>query len=402
MYGLVLEGGGAKGSYHIGAYKAMLEEGINIQGVAGTSIGALNGAMIVQGDHEICYKLWEELSYSMIIDEEDDIFHEFAEAGLNLEDLRRISKKAFKIIKRRGFSVERFRYMLDKYIDEDKVRASHMDFGIVTFNLTDFKPVEILIDDIPYGELKDYLMASAYLPVFRFERLGGKLYLDGGVYDNLPFRILQNEGYKKMILVRTHGRGIIRKINEDEINSIVISPSDDIGYSFTFEAETARRNIKLGYYDGLRALRGLVGDRYYIDPKLSKDIGFNRFSNLSESKMQNINELLGYKSSDSRRALFEYSIPKLGLILGSKKDFTYDDIIISLLEKFAEYKKIDRFELYEFEVLLELAKSKKKPNLEEIAKEQGILEKFIEKVDISTTFNKESLILEIGQIVFSN
>ncbi len=45
MYGLVLEGGGAKGAYHIGAYKAILEEGIEIGGVAGTSVGALNGGL---------------------------------------------------------------------------------------------------------------------------------------------------------------------------------------------------------------------------------------------------------------------------------------------------------------------------------------------------------------------
>ncbi len=43
MIGLVLEGGGAKGSYHVGAYKAILDEGIEIQGVTGTSAGALNG-----------------------------------------------------------------------------------------------------------------------------------------------------------------------------------------------------------------------------------------------------------------------------------------------------------------------------------------------------------------------
>ena len=59
MYGLVLEGGGARGAYHIGVYKAILEEGIEIGGITGTSIGALNGAMIVQGDYEICYELWQ-------------------------------------------------------------------------------------------------------------------------------------------------------------------------------------------------------------------------------------------------------------------------------------------------------------------------------------------------------
>ncbi len=52
MYGLVLEGGGAKGAYHIGAYRALMEEGIEIQGIAGTSVGALNGAILAQGDYE--------------------------------------------------------------------------------------------------------------------------------------------------------------------------------------------------------------------------------------------------------------------------------------------------------------------------------------------------------------
>jgi NTE family protein len=44
MYGLVLEGGGAKGSYQIGACQAMQELGVEFGAVAGTSIGALNGA----------------------------------------------------------------------------------------------------------------------------------------------------------------------------------------------------------------------------------------------------------------------------------------------------------------------------------------------------------------------
>ena len=52
MVGLILEGGGSRGSYQVGAYKALIEIGIDIQGVAGTSIGAINGAFIVQSDYE--------------------------------------------------------------------------------------------------------------------------------------------------------------------------------------------------------------------------------------------------------------------------------------------------------------------------------------------------------------
>ena len=51
-YGLALEGGGAKGAYQIGAWKALREAGIRFSAVSGTSVGALNGAMIVMDDLE--------------------------------------------------------------------------------------------------------------------------------------------------------------------------------------------------------------------------------------------------------------------------------------------------------------------------------------------------------------
>lgn len=49
-YGLILAGGGAKGAYQIGAWKAMRELDIEFEAIAGASIGAINGAMIAQGD----------------------------------------------------------------------------------------------------------------------------------------------------------------------------------------------------------------------------------------------------------------------------------------------------------------------------------------------------------------
>ena len=58
MRGLALEGGGAKGSYEIGAYIALKELGYKFNMVAGTSIGSLNAALIVQGDIELAQKLW--------------------------------------------------------------------------------------------------------------------------------------------------------------------------------------------------------------------------------------------------------------------------------------------------------------------------------------------------------
>ena len=51
-YGVVLDGGGARGAYQIGAWKALKEAGVKISAVAGTSVGALNGALICMDDIE--------------------------------------------------------------------------------------------------------------------------------------------------------------------------------------------------------------------------------------------------------------------------------------------------------------------------------------------------------------
>ena len=67
-YGLALEGGGSKGSYHIGACMALKEMGAEFSCVAGTSVGALNGALIVQNEIEKAYKLWYDISLAKVID----------------------------------------------------------------------------------------------------------------------------------------------------------------------------------------------------------------------------------------------------------------------------------------------------------------------------------------------
>ena len=51
-YAIALEGGGAKGAYEIGVWKALREAGIKFDAVAGTSVGALNGAMYAIGDFD--------------------------------------------------------------------------------------------------------------------------------------------------------------------------------------------------------------------------------------------------------------------------------------------------------------------------------------------------------------
>ena len=57
-YGLVFDGGGARGAYQIGAWEALVEAGVKINAVAGTSVGALNGALVCMGDVDKAEDIW--------------------------------------------------------------------------------------------------------------------------------------------------------------------------------------------------------------------------------------------------------------------------------------------------------------------------------------------------------
>lgn len=396
MYGLVLEGGGAKGSYHAGVYKAILEEGIEIKAVAGTSIGSLNGAMIVQGDYETTLDLWNDISYTDIIQANEEEIERLLNVKLDLEDLKLLSKKILSLVTDRGFDISPFKEMINKYIDEDKVRQSPIDFGIVTINLTDRVPVEVFIEDIPEGKLGDYLLASSYVPIFKFEKLDGKIYLDGGFYDNLPFKMLQRKGYKDLILVRTHSKGLIRRPPKNEANMIVISPSRDIGRSYICDRDQAKKNIKMGYHDALKVFRGLKGKMYYIEPK-DEDYYLSYLLRLNKVEIKKILKELNINAEPNKRILLEHLVPKLASIMGLREDFTYEDFLIELLEKKATKLSIEEFKIYSFESLLDIVRKAEPVKPVEI--EENPLEKIIKKVDLVKYFNKEETILQIANII---
>lgn len=89
-YGLVLGGGGVRGAYQIGVWKALKEIGIEISAVSGTSIGALNSALIAQGEYDIAYKLWKEISIEKVVSIPDNIrYDNNLFKAKNLKKLRR-------------------------------------------------------------------------------------------------------------------------------------------------------------------------------------------------------------------------------------------------------------------------------------------------------------------------
>ncbi|HLR34285.1 MAG TPA: patatin-like phospholipase family protein [Tissierellales bacterium] len=396
MQGLVLEGGGAKGAYHIGAYKAIKEMNIEINGIAGTSVGALNGAMIIQNDFEKAYDLWNNVSYSTVIDAEDEEIEKFKKRKFNVEDMKKWKKKAKTVFGEKGFDITPLKDLLKEVIDEEKIRNSDKDFGMVTVSLTDLEPLEIYIEDIPKGMLKEYLLASSYLPVFKTEKLDGKVFLDGGVYNNLPIDMLAKKGYKDIIAVKTSGMGRIRKSEYNDLNLTFISPNEDLGKTLEFEKEIARRDLKLGYYDGLKALKGLRGYKYYIEGKNDEEYFINKFLALGEEKILQIGNIFGIEGIPYRRLLFEHIVPKVSSIVGTGKESDYEDIVISFLEFLGEKYEVEQFKVYNYDEFLNIIKE----NHIKREKEEDLWRKLVNKVELLSMFNKEEIIKNIGDIMF--
>ena len=316
-YALALEGGGAKGAYHVGAVKALKENGYEFSVITGTSIGALNAIMIAQGDLDKVYDIWYNIKFSDLFNVEDDKIRNLMNAKISLDLLKYISKKLTETIKSGGIDTTRIRAFIDSYVDEEKLRKSEVRVGLVTLCLSDKKGKELYIEDIPKGELVDYLMASSNLPIFKRVTIDNKKYVDGGLYDDCPVSMLEKEGYKDVIAIRTFKKNRIRDykniIKRNKINLITIEPYDEVTNILNFDYKASRELLEMGYYDTIKYIKKLDGYRYYVIPK-TEDFFFNKIINIPEKTCKKIMDLLHiYINEESNyiKVLLEDVIPEI-------------------------------------------------------------------------------------------
>lgn len=373
MRGLVLEGGGAKGSYQIGACKALREIGLEFTAVAGTSIGAINGAIIAQGDLDKAYELWYNISLAKVFDVREEYLAALREAKLDQEGLGYLLGRARDILNNRGLDTALMKGILQDNIEETKLRQSGMLFGMVTVSLTDRKPLEVFLEDIPLGQVVNYLMASASLPIFKLERIADKEYLDGGFYDNLPIRILYDRGYRDIVAIRTHSLGRIRKMKASDLRITVIEPRDDLGSILDFSQEGARRNLLLGYFDTLRAYQGLRGLDYYLKPGPTKEDYAQFLLGLGEEAVKNGARCLGLKEGNFQQVLFESLVPKILELGHLQTENVYEGATLLLCEVMAKKYRVDRYKIYSWEQLLtQLATAYQKADGGRIPQDKGL------------------------------
>jgi NTE family protein len=358
MHGLVLEGGGAKGAYQVGAIKALVEMGYEFSAIAGTSIGAINGAFIASGQLDFIYSIWEEGEINRVIKTDKEVLKKILDFDFKGKNISKIFDYIIKIINNGGLDISPLRELLEEHIDEASLREGSIDFGLVTVSFTDFEPLEVFIDEIPEGRLIDYLIASASLPIFKLKKIDGKSYLDGGFYNNIPITLMTKKNIKDIIVIETEGIGLKRKVKEENLNIIRIRPSRKIARIIEVDPNIMKRNVKLGYLDAKRIIQGLRSKKYCIEHDLDELFFLREVKELNKKQLENIFELFNYHGATNYKNLYEVIFPILTKILGLAENISYTDLFIRLNEEVADYFEIDKLKAYTFEELNDLIKGK--------------------------------------------
>lgn len=343
-YAIALQGGGARGGYEIGVWKALDEAGITYEAVSGTSVGALNGALFAMGDLSKAIDVWSNLEFSDVIaapEGNENELHRLVSGQLEFHEIRKLAPGMVKeIIRNGGLDVSPLRQWIKEVVNPEKIRQSGVRLFATTVDISDKKGLTIEISSLEDDEqVTDMLLASAYHPTFKLERLGGKLYTDGGFIDSLPLTPLIENGYKEIIAVHIPGIGYDRKdYIPDDVNIYHVEPSENLGRTLNFDKEQAIRDMQIGYLDGKRMLYDLKGFKYYIDKSLTQEEALRMllvyFGRAERTKIRRLRELC------------EEKIPAAAQKLGQKNG-DYYDILIALAEESALAANMDRYVIYQ-------------------------------------------------------
>ncbi|QJW91550.1 patatin-like phospholipase family protein [Spirosoma taeanense] len=234
--GLVLSGGGARGIAHLGVIKALQEMGIQFDQIAGTSAGAIAGALIAQG-----YTPDEGLRIV-----ESSSFMRHLRPAWNRMGLLRLDT-----------AIELYK----KYLPHDRFESLQIPLHVVAVDLTD--GIQVVFDE---GELIRPVLASCCLPgIFEPFLINKRQFIDGGVLNNLPVEVIEN---KVDFIIGSHCnpfglarpirsmRGVIERSlilavqskTRDKFGrcNVLIEPTELVSYAPT-DVSKAREMFRIGY-----------------------------------------------------------------------------------------------------------------------------------------------------------
>ncbi len=261
--GLVLGGGGARGLAYIGVMKALEENNINFDFIAGTSVGSLFGAAIAYG-------ISSKEIYDIIKD-------------MTIKDIRT------NVIPLMPSKTDGIARVCRKIFQKQKPTFSDLKipFCAVAADIRNGEEYDMI-----KGDLISALCASCAVPgVFLFVERDGTLLADGGIVNNIPASVARNFSCNKVISV--------------DVNSTRGGGTDSDGY---FDMLLASINIMMKS----NSTKGYLDSDLMIQPDLKK---------FRSSKLTNLDDLIeeGYRATI-------YKMPDIKRMFGEKQKLVVNKI----------------------------------------------------------------------------
>lgn len=272
--GLVFAGGGGKGAYQIGVWKALAATGLDgyVSAVSGASVGGLNAALFLQGDYEKAEYIWENISPKQILSPH-------ARIGTVVGNENRYG---FGLFTRDGLE-EIIEDALDMSVFDQSDKNCYLscckgreDCGrqAAYFNMREFS----------YEERKGLLLATSAIPViFPKEKIRDMHLVDGGMEDNIPVEPLYRLERCNIILAvhLKQDSDFIDANRFPDVHILEIVPRDGLGGVFhgtlDFNPEHARKRIFQGYQEAMPIFSDIK--KYFTDFSESEEKIKKKFMN---------------------------------------------------------------------------------------------------------------------------
>ncbi|MES2513327.1 MAG: patatin-like phospholipase family protein [Bacteroidota bacterium] len=275
--GLVMSGGGASGIAHIGVLKALEENKIPVNCIAGTSIGSIIGGLYASGyspleiEHMVKEQVFSDLTkgemspkFGYFVRKRDD-YASWRTLKLNLNNSL-ISNLATNLIN----SVPIDFYLMETFAPANAASHYNFDSLMVPFRCVASnieKKQSVVFRD---GDMPSAIRASMSYPFYiRPISIDSALLFDGGLYNNFPTNVMYEELYPDFMIGSSVTENsklpsddnlylqlrnmLMNKSNFDLVceNGIIIQPWADVSI---FNFESAQRLIDSGYAATIRQM----------------------------------------------------------------------------------------------------------------------------------------------------
>lgn len=352
--GIVLGGGGSRGSYEIGVLQTLTSQKKAFDVVTGTSIGAICGAVYVQGSVQDLTDWIGTFTQDSVASNLFMFPAQYTSAGHNYSS----AGDFFADFSQGGPGISPLRDKLKGLFSYEKFAASPMKFGCLSYNVSRQQPQSFTKNDMNPDNAVDVLLASAaYFPALNFITMNGEYYIDGGFAQTNPVSLARDLGAGKLVLVDVQDMDV----PDPDLapGDLLIRPIWKLAYYLDFDGKTLKNQVALGQLDALKYLDLAPGYLYTFYPE-----DWNHMKRLEKSAMELVAAegesyllekmdgvmkeiyqfILGYvprplQNRYANEYIFGRILECMGLIAGISpfSQLHFNDFIKQLLEKFTQF-----------------------------------------------------------------